>query len=363
MMYRPAKAYLNLPALKHNLRCVQRLAPESKVLAVIKANGYGHGIERVAHQLSGADAFGVASIDEAMLLRQKGFLHRILLLEGLFSESELPVVTQNRLDVVIHSDYQLDWLLNSQLAVQLSVWIKVDTGMHRLGFDIQQLASVIAKLERSDNQFSIHVMSHFSSADEKTTSAKDFTHAQIAKFSTATQSYQYYKSLANSAGLVFYPESHYDWVRPGICLYGAGSFTEASPQLASLQPVMQLESQIIALKTIQKGESVGYGNTWVANRKSLIAVVAIGYGDGYPRHAPSGTPVLIHGERLPLVGRVSMDMITVDLTDIQSDTHIGDKVVLWGNDLTVDEVAECSGTIGYELLCGVTKRVPMIEIQ
>jgi len=363
MMYRPAKAYLNLPALKHNLRCVQRLAQESKVLAVIKANGYGHGIERVAHQLSGADAFGVASIDEAMLLRQKGFLHRILLLEGLFSESEIPVITQNRLDVVIHSDYQLNWLLNSHLTVQLSVWIKVDTGMHRLGFDTQQLASVIAKLERSDNPFSIHVMSHFSSADEKASTAKDFTHKQMAKFSTVTQSYQYPKSLANSAGLVFYPESHYDWVRPGICLYGAGSFAEASPQLASLEPVMQLESEIIALKTIQKGESVGYGNTWVANRRSVIAVIAIGYGDGYPRHAPSGTPVLIHGERLPLVGRVSMDMITVDLTDIQSDALIGDKVVLWGNDLTVDEVAACSGTIGYELLCGVTKRVPMIEIQ
>ncbi|WP_040725055.1 alanine racemase [Thiomicrorhabdus sp. Kp2] len=360
MMYRPAKAYIYLQALKHNLQNAQLLAPNSKVLAVIKANGYGHGIERVAHQLSGADGFGVASIDEALLLRQKGFLHRILLLEGLFSEAEIPVIIQNRLDVVIHSEYQLNWLLNYKIPVQLSVWIKIDTGMHRLGFDTQQLASVIAKLERSSNEFCIHLMSHFSSADEDNPQAEVFTAKQIQKFSETTDVYPYAKSLANSAGLIRFPQSHHDWVRPGISLYGAGNIPGDK---STKQAVMQLESEIIAIKTIQIGESVGYGNTWTATRKSKVAVIAIGYGDGYPRHAPTGTPVLIKGQQVPLIGRVSMDMITVDLTECRSEVAIGEKAILWGQDLSVDLIAEHAGTIGYELLCGVTKRIPMIEVQ
>jgi len=359
LTYRPAKALINLPALKTNLKQVQEIAPNSKVLAVIKANGYGHGIQRVAQQLSGADAFGVASVDEAMLLRQKGFLHRILLLEGLFCEAEIPIVIQNRLDLVIHSDYQLDWLLNRPISSQLTVWIKVDTGMHRLGFEQSQLASVIAKLERSENDFAIQIMSHFASADESSDQACRFTEQQISAFETITKKYDYPKSLANSAGLVFYPQSQYEWVRPGIFLYGAGDF-DAHPHQ---QPAMQLESQVIAIKNIPKGESVGYGNTWTAERDSKIGVVAIGYGDGYPRHANKGTPVLINGEKLPLVGRVSMDMITIDLTDAIQTIYIGCPVILWGKGLSVDEVAKHADTIGYELLCGITQRVPMIEIQ
>lgn len=359
LTYRPAKALINLPALRANLKQVQNIAPNSKVLAVIKANGYGHGIQRVAQQLSGADAFGVASVDEAMSLRQKGFLHRILLLEGLFCEAEIPIVVQNRLDVVIHSDYQLEWLLNNQISSQLTVWIKVDTGMHRLGFDESQLASVIAKLERSDNDFVIQTMSHFASADESSDQAKQFTQNQISRFEAVTEKYQYPRSLANSAGLVRYPQSHYEWVRPGIFLYGAGQLDDA----IATQSVMQLESQIIAIKTVTQGESVGYGNTWVAPRDSKIGVVAIGYGDGYPRHAKQGTPVLINGEKLPLVGRVSMDMITVDLTDANSVVEVGNQAILWGKGLSVDEVAHHADTIGYELLCAITQRVPMIEVQ
>lgn len=359
MMYRPTKALINLPALKNNLSLCKRIAPNSKVLAVIKANGYGHGIDRVAQQLSGADAFGVASIDEAMLLRQKGFLHRILLLEGLFSASEIPVVMQNRLDLVIHSQYQLEWLLNADIPGQLNVWVKVDTGMHRLGFKIEDFDSVISQLENSANDFCVHVMSHFASADEMDSNSVQFTKQQIASFAQLTTDYSFPKSLANSAGMAHYQNSHYDWVRPGIFLYGAGRFQhELAPQL-----VMQLESEIIAIKTVSEGQSVGYGNTWVAQSDSIIGVVAVGYGDGYPRHARSGTPILINGERLPLVGRVSMDMITVDLTNAQSKVAIGDKVVLWGSDLSVDEVAEYADTIGYELLCAVTQRVPMIEVQ
>ncbi|BCN93361.1 alanine racemase 1 [Thiomicrorhabdus immobilis] len=360
MMYRPAKAYLCLSALKNNLKSVQAMAPDSKVLAVIKANGYGHGIERVAHQLSGADAFGVASIDEAMLLRQKGFLHRILLLEGLFSEAEIPVVIQNRLDLVVHSQHQLNWLLNSKISSQISVWVKVDTGMHRLGFEPKELPSVISRLQNSANEFCIHIMSHFSSADEKSASAELFTQQQIDTFEDCTAAFTFNRSLANSAGIMRYPLSHYEWVRPGITLYGAGDIPGFENHG---EAVMQLESEIISIKNIPAGESVGYANTWTAQRPSTIGVIAIGYGDGYPRHAPSGTPVLINGQRVPLVGRVSMDMITVDLTDLAVQPQIGDCAVLWGKELSVDEIARFSGTIGYELLCGITKRVPMIEVQ
>lgn len=359
MMYRPTKALINLPALRENLQRAKDMAPQSKVLAVIKANGYGHGIERVAQQLSGADAFGVASVDEAILLRQKGFLHRVLLLEGLFSEAEIPVVIQNRLDLVIHSEHQLQWLLNARIDIQLSVWIKIDTGMHRLGFHADKVDEVVRQLQASDNEFCIHMMSHFASADEQDSAALAFTQTQMQRFAELTSAYQVPKSLANSAGMVFYPESHYQWIRPGIFLYGAGF---SNTPFAS-KPVMQLESEVIAIKNVTKGESVGYGNTWKAPDDSLIAVVAIGYGDGYPRHAPSGTPVLINGIRCPLVGRVSMDMITVDITKLQNEVHIGDQAVLWGEHLSVDEIAHHAGTIGYELLCAITQRVPMIEVQ
>ena len=364
-MYRPTKALINLPALANNLKLAKEMAPQSKVLAVIKANGYGHGIERVAQQLSAADAFGVASIEEAMLLRQKGFLHRILLLEGLFSDAEIPIIVQNRLDLVIHSEYQLKWLLNSHIEVPLTVWIKVDTGMHRLGFDVQQLQSIISQLENSPHNFVIHIMSHFASADEHNSDGQLFTEKQLKIFNKATKPYDYPKSLANSAGVIHYPESHFQWIRPGIFLYGAGIYNEQSNSgyIERQQAVMQLESEIIAIKTVQEGEYVGYGNTWQADRKSKIGVVAIGYGDGYPWHAKNGTPVLINGQKMPLVGRVSMDMITVDLTDALDSVAIGDKVILWGADLSVDEVAQFCGTIGYELLCNVTQRVPMIEIQ
>lgn len=358
-MYRPTKALINLPALSSNLEQAKALAPKSKVLAVIKANGYGHGIARVAQHLSGADAFGVASIDEAMLLRQKGFLHRTLLLEGLFCESEIPVVIQNRLDLVIHSEHQLQWLLNAKIDIQLSVWIKIDTGMHRLGFAPEKVVSVIERLESSKNDFCIQLMSHFASADETATHFKDFTLNQLNQFLQISKNYGFPKTLANSAGLVHYPQSHFEWVRPGIFLYGAGVYqNDVKPQA-----VMQLESEVIAIKTVKSGESVGYANTWVASENSTIAVVAIGYGDGYPRHATEGTPVLINGVRYPLVGRVSMDMITVDITKANQNITIGAKAELWGQNLAVDEVAAHSGTIGYELLCAITQRVPMIEVQ
>ncbi len=359
MFYRPAKAYLNLPALRHNLALAKKCAPNSKVLAVIKANGYGHGISRVAQQLNSADGFGVASIDEALILRQKGFLHRILLLEGLFSEAELPLVIQNHLDLVVHSHYQLNWLLNFEAPFGINVWIKIDTGMHRLGFEPNEVDVIIQRLEASPNTYHLHLMSHLASADEDESVARDFTHQQINTFEQVTAGCDFPKSLLNSAGLQHYSTNTYDWIRPGIWLYGAGQ-PDAS---IDLQPVMQLESKVIAIKQVKAGDSVGYGNSWKASRDTTIAVIAIGYGDGYPRHAPSGTPVLIKGYRVPLVGRVSMDMITVDMTDYSDLFEIGSTAILWGEGLPVAEVAQWAGTISYELLCGITQRVPMIEIQ
>ncbi|WP_373017246.1 alanine racemase [Thiomicrorhabdus sp.] len=356
-MYRPAKAYIHLPALRHNLQVVKNLAPQSKVLAVIKANGYGHGINRVAHQFNSADGFAVACIDEAIVLRQKGFLHRILLLEGLFSEAEIPLVYQHRLDLVVHSFHQLDWLLNSQYQAAINVWVKIDSGMHRLGFDPEDVSGVVEQLEQSDKAFQIHLISHLASADE----SEAFTMKQIDCFESTTKVYSYPKSLANSAGLQEFKQAQYQWVRPGIMLYGAGQCESCHPHL---KPAMTLVSEIIGLKKVSKGEYVGYGNTWQAERDTEVGIVAIGYGDGYPRHAPSGTPVLIHGQRVPLIGRVSMDMICVDLTDLSKKAHIGDEAILWGDkSLSVDEIAECAGTIGYELLCGITQRVPIIEVQ
>ncbi len=360
MFYRPAKAYLNLPALSHNLTIAKMLAPNSKVLAVIKANGYGHGISRVAQQFSHADGFGVASIDEALILRQKGFLHRILLLEGLFSKAELPLIIQNHLDLVVHSHYQLEWLLEFQAPFGINVWIKIDTGMHRLGFKPDEVDSIIHKLEASPNTFHLHLMSHLASADEDNSDALSFTQQQITTFEQVSTAYNLPKSLLNSAGVQHFVNKSFDWIRPGIMLYGAGS-REGS--VLKLKAVMQLESKVIAINEVKTGEYVGYGNSWTAQRDSVIAVIAIGYGDGYPRHARHGTPVLIKGYRVPLVGRVSMDMITVDITDYIDSVEIGSTAVLWGDALSVDEVAQWAGTISYELLCGITQRVPMIEIQ
>jgi len=354
MAYRPAKAVIDLNALQQNLRQVKAFASKSKVLAIIKSNGYGHGIERVAAQLSQADGYGVACIDEAIVLRQKGFLHPIVLLEGLFSEAELAVAIQHRLEFAVHSSVQLEWLKNNQIKVPLNIWLKLDTGMHRLGFQAHEIETVIAELKALPTAVNIHLMSHFASADE----SEAFTRQQLSVFNRVAESLSCPRSIANSAAVQRYPESHLEWVRPGIMLYGACATSETVP---GLKPVMTLMSQIISLKWVEPTETVGYGQTWQASHRSLIAVVAIGYGDGYPRHAPSGTPVLIQGKRMPLVGRVSMDMVTVDVTELAEKVTIGDEAILWGKGLPVDVIAHACGTIGYELLCGVTQRVPRVE--
>jgi alanine racemase len=354
-MSRPICAQINLAALRHNLTEVKKLTPNSKIWAVIKANGYGHGIERVARQLSPADGFAVASLDEALILRQKGFIHRILLLEGVFKPDELPLVEQHRLDMVIHSEHQLDWVLEFECSVPLNVWIKVDTGMHRLGFDPELVDQVLTKLRHKLPNSNFYFMSHFSCSDEN----DQVTLAQLDVFNTCCKHQGFAKSFANSAAVQAFPNSHFDWVRPGIMLYGAGILPDL---IQRFKPVLTFKTEIISLKWIPNGDAVGYGQTWKAPRRSLIGVAAAGYGDGYPRHAPSGTPVLVNGKRVELVGRVSMDMITLDLTDMADHVAIGDSVTLWGEGLSVDEVANKAGTIGYELLCGITQRVPIIEV-
>lgn len=354
--FRPIRALINLAALQQNLRHVKAYAPESKILAIIKANGYGHGLDRAATQLVNADGFGVASIDEAISLRQKGFLHPIVILEGLFSEAELEIAVQHRLDIALHNHQQLDWLANGQWPTPMNIWVKVDTGMHRLGFEPYEVDAVVERLQRLSSPVNVHLMSHFASAD----SDDAFTQTQLSRFDDVASRYDFPQSLANSAGIQGYADAHRDWVRPGIMLYGACATHETVP---NLKPVMTLESQITSLKWIEEGESVGYSQTWQAPRRSLIAVVAVGYGDGYPRHAPTGTPVWTHGQTVPLVGRVSMDMITIDVTDLADKVELGDRVELWGENLRVDCVAKASGTIGYELLCGVTARVPKMEVR
>lgn len=356
--YRPVKAEVKLSALKHNLDQVRRLAPNAKVMAVIKANGYGHGIQRVAKALSSCDAFGVASIDEAILLRQAGFLHRIVMLEGLFSEAEAKLAMHHRLDLVVQGMHQLEWLETLTSSDQLNIWLKFDTGMHRLGFDPEEAEAVKQKLSELSCQTQLYLMSHFSCSDTDAA----YTLQQFERLVSVNQFFQAPLSIANSAATQCFEQTHQDWVRPGIMLYGASAgIQHNSIKPITLEPAMIFKSEVTSLKWVAPGETVGYGNRWQAEKPTLLAVVAVGYGDGYPRHAPDGTPIWIAGRKVPLAGRVSMDMITVDVTELADEIQLGDEAVLWGEGVTVDEVAELCGTIGYELLCQVTPRVPRIE--
>ena len=353
MTLRTATAVIDLKALSSNYRQIQALSPDSKVLAVLKANGYGHGLERIAKALPNADAFGVARIDEALALRAAGIVKPIVLLEGFFAKEDIDILAVNNLQTIVHNSQQLDAILNADLEKPLKVWLKIDTGMHRLGINPEQLEHFYHALTQSKNvQQPIVLMSHLGCADEKENTA---TPKQIALFEQLTEKMPLEKSLANSAGVLAWPESHYQWIRPGLMLYGVSPLP-ANIEVGGILPVMTLQSSLIAIREIAAGEAVGYGGAWVSENKTTIGVVAIGYGDGYPRHAPNGTPVLINGRRVPLIGRVSMDMITVDLgTD--SNEQVGDLATLWGKGLPVEEVAEFATTIPYELLCNITRRV------
>ena len=351
-MSRPAQAVLHAPALAHNLKRVRELAPGRGVMAVIKANGYGHGMIEVAKALGEADAFAVACLDEALLLREAGIQHAMVLLEGFFSPEEFPAIVRHRLTTVIHHEEQLRMLETDTPSAPLPVWLKIDSGMHRLGLAPDKVAAAYERLKALPVELQ-GLMTHLASADERDDPT---TSQQLACFQKVTASYGEPKSIANSAGILAWPQSHGDWVRPGVMLYGASPFAEQVGQDHGLRPALSLHSQLMAVNRFKRGERVGYGGEWQCPEDMAVGVVAIGYGDGYPRHAQSGTPVLVNGRRVPLIGRVSMDMVCVDLRS-QPQARIGDPVCLWGPDLPVEEIARHAGTIPYELLCRVTPRV------
>ncbi len=355
-MARPARARLDAQALHHNLQQVRRHAPQARVMAVVKANGYGHGLTWVANTLKEADGFAVASTEEGMQLRLAGIIKPIMLLEGFFSADELPALQLRQLAPVLHNEQQLHLLESHPAALPHAVWVKLDTGMHRIGFAPELLPDVLERLRQLKGIHDIRAMTHFANADDTTNTA---TRTQVELFRSQVNGLGLETSLANSAGILAWPESHADWARPGIMLYGSSPLIGKTAEELNLKPVMTLESALIAVHHRRQGEAIGYGGDFVCPEDMPVGVVAIGYGDGYPRHAPAGTPVLVNGQRVPLVGRVSMDMITVDLRT-QPAARVGDSVVLWGEGLPVDDVAAKAGTISYELLCHVAERIPRV---
>ena len=354
-MTRATRAVINLSALRHNLSIARRHAPDSRIMAIIKANGYGHGSVAVAQALNQADAFGVACLDEAITLREAGIAQPIVLLEGVVRAADLNLVRGYQLELVAHHPAQIS-LLEQASGSAIPVWLKLDTGMHRLGVPPSQLNEMLQRLAQLDTVVQpVRLMTHLANADDR---QDEMTPQQLQRFDTATADLKLQTSIANSAGILAWPDTHRDWIRPGIMLYGVSPFVDSLAAEHDLQPVMSLESELIAVNQQRKGDPVGYGGAYVCPQDMLVGVVAIGYGDGYPRHAPGGTPILLNGKRVPLIGRVSMDMICVDLRDCP-DAGIGDPVVLWGAGLPVEEIASQAGTIGYELLCQVTRRVPL----
>jgi alanine racemase len=357
-MTRAAEARIDLSALQSNLQRVRKLAPAARAMAVIKANGYGHGMLRVARALAAADAFGVACLEEALSLRDAGITQPILLLEGFYDASELEPICRNELAVVVHQDFQIDILERSAIPAPIQVWLKIDTGMHRLGFDPRHVAHAHGRLLACNNVAQpLRLMTHLADADDRNGLV---TQRQIDCFNTTVTGIKGERSIANSAATIAWPQSHTDWVRPGIMLYGISPFNDTDGAAEGLRPVMTFTSKLIAINKFRKGDRVGYGGEWECPEDMAVGVVAVGYGDGYPRRVSSGISVLISGQRVPVIGRVSMDMITVDLRSL-SRVQVGDTVTLWGNELPVEEIAHHAKTIPYELVCRVTQRVRFVE--
>ena len=355
---RPTTATVRLDDIVHNYRLAMRLAPASQCIAVIKANAYGHGMIQVANCLQHvAPAFAVAMLEEAISLREAGIDKPIAILQGINRASDIKVAADNNFWLVLHRQQQLEWLLSANLPRPVGVWIKVDTGMHRLGFAPDQLDRLVEQLTSSANVQPDPVLcTHLACADDR---ASPMTGEQLSLIRSCTAKFKLAVSIANSAGILFWPDSHADWNRPGYMLYGACPAGAFDTRSHGLRAAMTMQSELVAIRHLKRGDGVGYGQVWVAKRASKIGTVAIGYGDGYPRHAPSGAPVVVNGQRVALVGRVSMDAISVDLTDLES-AQVGDPVELWGQKLSVNELASAAGTIGYELLAGLTGRVPTI---
>ncbi|MEO5703208.1 MAG: alanine racemase [Gammaproteobacteria bacterium] len=353
-MTRTTRALIDLHALQHNLGRVRELAPASRVMAIVKADAYGHGSVRVAYGLASVDSFGVARLNEAITLREAGITQPIVLLEGFLDAAELPLICQHRLSVVVHHAAQIDMLERAVLSAPVPVWIKVDSGMHRLGFTPAEVRNAWERLKCCPQVAKpLRLMTHLASADNR---ADDLTSKQLTCFNSTVAGLDAEHSIANSAAILGWPQTHADWVRPGLMLYGVSPFPGRTAAQDGLRPVMTLSTKLIAKHALSKGDSVGYGASWTCPHDMPIGIAAIGYGDGYPRHAVSGTPVLLNGRRVSLIGRVSMDMICLDLST-QPEAGVGDAVILWGEGLPVEEVAQHASTIPYELLCAVARRV------
>ncbi|WP_044392663.1 alanine racemase [Pseudomonas syringae group genomosp. 3] len=352
---RPARALIDLQALRHNYR-LARDSSGGRALAVIKADAYGHGAVHVAQVLEAqADGFAVACIEEALELRAAGIRAPILLLEGFFEADELALIVEHDLWTVVHAIWQLEAIEQAQPGKPLTVWLKLDTGMHRVGLHPSEYRAAYQRLLATGKVARVVLMSHFSCADELNSTCSD---QQVAVFEAARQGLVAEPSLKNSPAVMGWPKIPSDWSRTGIMLYGATPFDQTQPLAERLQPVMTLESKVISVRELPAGEAVGYGATFVSEHPLRIGVVAMGYADGYPRHAPTGTPVLIDGQRSRLLGRVSMDMLCVDLTDVPQ-AGLGSRVELWGKAVLASEVATQAGTIPYQIFCNL-RRVPRI---
>jgi alanine racemase len=365
-MPRPILATIRTSALAHNLAQARARAPHAKVWAVVKANAYGHGLVAAARALQDADGYAMLDFEEAIRLRLQGVKKPILLLEGFFKPQDVALLSEYDLTPAVHNIEQIEILERTKLGKPIDAYLKVNSGMNRLGFTVDNVRIAWNALHNHEQVRSVTLMTHFADADGDAGVA-----AQLDWFNSLTQPMQGPRSLANSAALLRYPDTHADWVRPGIMLYGCspfpyrapGDFTapDQSAEALGLRPAMTLTTEVIALQNLQPGERVGYGFGFEATEEMTIGIIACGYADGYPRVAPTGTPVLVAGQRTRTIGRVSMDMICVDLTTLP-EAYIGTPVTLWGDGLSADEVAASAGTLSYELLCGLAARVPVVEV-
>ncbi|ESN13652.1 alanine racemase, catabolic [Enterobacter sp. MGH 24] len=356
-MSRPVLAQLNLQALKDNLQIVRRAAPGSRVWSVVKANAYGHGIDRIWSALSATDGFALLNLEEAILLRERGWKGPILLLEGFFHADDLPLLDKYRLTTSVHSNWQIKALQDAKLHAPLDIYLKVNSGMNRLGFQPERVHTVWQQLRALKNVGEMTLMAHFADAEKP-----DGIADAMVRIEQAAEGLDCPRSLSNSAATLWHPEAHYNWVRPGIVLYGAspsGQWQDIAN--SGLKPVMTLRSEIIGVQTLKAGDAVGYGSRYRAKGEQRIGIVAGGYADGYPRIAPTGTPVWVDGVRTGTVGTVSMDMLAVDLTPCPQ-AGIGSPVELWGNEIKIDDVAAAAGTVGYELMCALAPRVPVVTV-
>jgi alanine racemase len=354
-MPRPIRATVKASALRHNLRVARETAGEAKIWAVVKANAYGHGLERAARALAEADGFALLDFQEAVRLRVAGITKPILMLEGFFRPLDVNLLFKYALTPVIHTAEQVELLKHMDFPAQLDLYLKVNSGMNRLGFGVDDVRLMYNTLRLHPRVGNITLMTHFADAE-----GASGVHDQLHWFNELVGPFAAPRSLANSAALLKFKEARDGWVRPGLMLYGCSPFADWSAEEIGLQPAMTLGSELIAVQNLAPGERVGYGFTFEAKEPMTIGVVACGYADGYPRHAPTGTPVLVNNRRTRLIGRVSMDMMCVDITDIE-EAYIGAPVTLWGEGLSADEVAAAAGTVSYELLCALAPRVPVHE--